>query len=152
MGHFVFKKLIQAHHPVVESPQAKARDSFTYEETNVIRYAAGWVARALKKKLAKSAHPLKEEFQLCLWDLLDDGDEGSDESKEWLEFVNRGGLSRVNNITFELFLAMEKQLRELIHAGQIPSISNVNHTIVDDDDVQCFWCMISADWEDSMHS
>ena len=42
VGHFIFKKLILVHHPVVESPQPEAGDSrFTYEETNAIRYAAG---------------------------------------------------------------------------------------------------------------
>ena len=52
VGHFIFKKLILVHHPVVESPQPEAGDSrFTYEETNAIRYAAGWVARALTKNL-----------------------------------------------------------------------------------------------------
>ena len=65
----------------MESPQPEARDSFTYEETNAIRYAAGWVTTA-QRKLPKSSHPLKEDLQLCLLDLLDDGDEGSDESKE----------------------------------------------------------------------
>ena len=105
---------------------------------------------SIKEKLAKSAHPLKDDLQLCLCDLLDDGDEESDESKEWLEIVNRGGLTRVNNSTFELFVVMEKQLRKLIQASRTPSLSaDINHTIVHNDDVQFFLCMISADWEDA---
>ena len=45
---------------------------------------------------------------------------------------------------------MEKQLRKLIQASRTPSLSaDINHTIVHNDDVQFFWCMISADWEDA---
>ena len=36
---------------------------------------AGSVPRMLKKKLKRSTYPLKEDIQLCLLDLLDDGDE-----------------------------------------------------------------------------
>ena len=33
----------------------------------LIRYAAGYVPRALKQKLLKSTHPLKDDLQLCLF-------------------------------------------------------------------------------------
>ena len=79
---------------------------------NAIRYAAGYVPRALKKKLTKSAHTLKEDLQLCFLDLLDDGDEESNESQDWIASINCGGLTRINHNTFELFLAMEHEPRK----------------------------------------
>ena len=45
-------------------------------ELNAVRCAAGWVARALRKKLVKSAYLKRGDLQICLWDILDDGDEG----------------------------------------------------------------------------
>ena len=150
VGHFIFKKLIHMHYPVDESlPDLIPGDTgFTYEEVNAIRYAAGWVARALKDRLVKSAHPLKDDLQLCLWDLLDDGDEGPSESKEWVELSDRGGLTRVNNITFELFTMMEKKLRKIVSVDQAPSFNDdMKQKLVTDDDVQFFWCMISSDWD-----
>ena len=39
-------------------------------------------------------------------DLLDDEADCPQESNEWVEAVDRGGLTRVNNITFELFWMM----------------------------------------------
>ena len=63
--------------------------------------------------------------------------------------MNRGGLTRANNITFEIFLVMKKQLIKLIQTCRTLSLSaDINHTIVHNDDIQFFWCMISADWED----
>lgn len=45
-------------------------------ETNAVRYAAGYVPRSLKKKLTKSANPIKEDLLLCLAELIDiDGSE-----------------------------------------------------------------------------
>ena len=74
-----------------------------------LRYAAGCVPRMLKKKLKKSTHPLREDILLCLLDLLDDVDE-NEESTEWIQLINRGGLTLVNNTTFEVFVAMEYEL------------------------------------------
>ena len=151
VGHFIFKKLIMIHYPVAESiPELHIipeDTGFTYEEVNAIRYAAGWVARTLKNRLVKSAHPLKDDLQLCLWDLLDDGDEGPSESKEWVELSDRGGLTCVNNITFELFTAMERKLRKIVRVNHAPSFNDdVKQKVVTDDDVQFFWCMINSDW------
>ena len=60
----------------------------------------------LKKKLKKSTHPLRDDIQLCLLDLLDDGDEESGESTEWIQLIDRGGLTLVNNTTFEILWSM----------------------------------------------
>ena len=57
-------------------------------------------------------------------DLLDDGDEEEDESQDWVKFVNRGGLTLVNNTTFELFLAMEYELRKHICPDQSADMDN----------------------------
>ena len=66
VGDQVFKELIKLHYPL-ESSEATAavtaHSALTYEEINAIRYAAGYVPRALKKKLTKSAHPLSVRCQ-----------------------------------------------------------------------------------------
>ena len=147
VGHFAFKKLVEANHVITSQEAAKAPFSLNFEETNAIRYAAGWVVSALKKKLLTSVHPQKSALQLCLWDLLDDGDEDEHESNQWMKAVDRGGLCTVNNITYELFVAMEKRLQELIHAGSIPSLLVCSiDSIVSDDDVQFLWSIIGAGW------
>ena len=68
VGHYIFKEMIKKHDSKSEKPQPNEDDFIpTYEEENGIRYAAGWVARALEKKFLKSSHPLRDDLQLCLW-------------------------------------------------------------------------------------
>ena len=76
--------------------------TLTYEDTNAVRYAAGFVLRTTKKNIEKSMHAHKADLLLCLAQLLDTGDAEVDESKDWLEIVDRGGLCHVSNDTFEV--------------------------------------------------
>ena len=151
VGHCVFKELVKRHHPTPETPQHK-ETSFdpTYEELNGIRYAAGWVARALQKKLKKSAHPLKDDISLCIVDILDDKDDCPQESNEWVKAVDRGGLTRVNNITYELFWTMEKTLRDIMSTTPVSRIpERCIDQVKSNDDVQFVWCLMSSDWAEA---
>ena len=152
IGNFVFKELIRLHHPIAESTESNSIQHLTYEEINALRYAAGYIPRALKKKLLKSTHPLKKDIQLCILDLLDDGDEDQNDSQDWLQLINRGGLTRVNNTTFEMFVAMEYELRKHIHQGQAPNLEHMVTSIAENEDVLFLWSLISADWEESSAS
>ena len=151
VGHYVFKKIIKKYHLIKETaPPRETPFNPTYKELNSIRYAAGWVARTLKKKLPKSSHPLKEDLWLCLRDLLDDGDDDQQESKEWVEAVDCGGLTQINNITFELFWAMEKALRTIVSASPVSHIpEECNEMIKNNDDVKFIWCLMSSDWAEA---
>ncbi len=62
---------------------------------NALRYVAGYVPRAVAKKLKRSANPQKDQLWLCFLDLLNDGDEEDAESEEWLDVVDRGGLTEI---------------------------------------------------------
>ena len=55
-------------------------------ELNALRYAAGYVPRNLQKKLRKSAHPLRRQLQICLWDLLDEDEGGTVD--DWIKTIN----------------------------------------------------------------
>ena len=98
--------------PVSQGAGAEQQPSITTQELNALRYVAGYIPRALSKKLKKSAHPLKDELQLCLLDLLDDGDEEGGTAEEWLNLVDRGSLKHVNESTFQVMVAMELELRK----------------------------------------
>jgi len=85
VGDRIFKSLIKKSFPVIRQ-EAEVDDTITptisYQEMNALRYAAGYVPRAHRKKLKKSANPLKRQLLLCLMDLLDDGDERHTHSEE----------------------------------------------------------------------
>ena len=74
-----------------------------------MRYAAGYIPRALKK-LLKSTHHLNKDILLYILNLLDDGDEDQNDLQDWLQLVERWGLTRVNNTTFKMFVAVEYEL------------------------------------------
>ncbi len=87
-----------------------------------------------RKKLKKSANLLKEELQLCIWDLLDDEKEGGT-ANDWVDAIDRGGLTRVNEMTFQVFLAMELELRKHLTVKRCFDLEQICKFVVGNDDV-----------------
>ena len=109
----VFDELIKQKFPLQK--KAKIQTAITNEEANVIRYAAGYTLRTVKKKLGTSAHRLKEEIVECIMDLLVDEEDMEEEevAAEWVRAVDRG-LWHIKSGTFFLFRAIEEELRSYI--------------------------------------
>ena len=145
ISDLVLKRLIKTTYPV-SIPKVHMNSSLTYEETNAVRYAAGFVLRTMKKNIGKSTHAHKADLLLCLAQLLDNDDPKIDESKDWLEIVDRGGLCHVGNDTFEVFLALEKELRKILASEQLDGA--VKAKLVESEAVQFIWYVISADWDE----
>ena len=82
IGNAILEKLLRERCSVSQSAGTDQQTSIMTQELNALRYAAGYIPRALLKKLKKSAHPLKDELQLCLLDLLDDGDKKGGTAEE----------------------------------------------------------------------
>ena len=60
--------------PIVKSDTnevATVSASLDYQEANALRYSAGYVIRALKSKLERSASPAKKELILCLGEMIE---------------------------------------------------------------------------------
>lgn len=150
VGHFMFKELIKIHHPVVSKDQDQALPPLNYRETNALRYVSGYIPRLLRKRLQKSTHKLREDLKLCIFDLLDDGDEVEDSSKDWLKSIDRGGLTRVNNATYDVFFAIEHEIRLRLRDKSVPPdlSESIKEDIFHSEDVQFFWSMLSAEWEE----
>ena len=151
VGDGIFKSLIKTTFPIIrrEAP-AERTPTITRQEMNALRYAAGYVPRALCKKLKKSANPLKDQLLLCLLDLLDEGDESHAHCQEWVDAVDRGGLTRVNEMTFQAFLAMELELRSHLQTQRTPNFKEeVGKSILANEDVAFHWSIVSSDWEEA---
>lgn len=65
--------------------------------------------------------------------LLDQEEDVDDGSSDWINAINRGGLTKVNNDTYELFVAMEVEL-----------------CMVQNNNVQFFWSIICSEWEEKV--
>ena len=83
-------------------------------------------------------------------DLLDDGDEEHSESEEWLDLVDRGGLMRVNETTFQVCLVMETEPRQHLKSENIPNFKTyIDKQVLENEDVAFYWSILSAEWEES---
>ncbi len=150
VGDRMFKDIIKRHCPIDMSSAVKvdAPQTLTVEETYGLRYAAGYIVRSIKKKMKKSMHPLKEDILLCTFDLLDDGTESKQESQDWVHIIDRGGLTRVNNSTFELFVSMEHHFRKHVCRFEAPDFEAATTAILSNEDVLFLWSIVSSDWEE----
>jgi len=155
-GDYMFKELIKVHHPLNKqegssSSSSTSRHQLTYMEMNAVRYAAGYIPRSLKKKLMKSTNPLKDNLLLCLMQLIDEEDDEPtvDDSKDWLEKIDRGGLIKVKNDTLEVFMEMEYCLRSQIAKTSIPSFGdNIKEEIISSRDISFVWSLLSSECEE----
>jgi len=90
--------------------------TITEHEKNAIRYAAGFVCRKLHKKIKRSAHKYNDEIVMYLMDLTkDSNDKRCGNYEEWTVKINRGGLCRIKEATFSVFLAIEEVVKECLH-------------------------------------
>ena len=62
-----------------------------------------------------------------------------------MDTVNRGSLTLVNNTTFEVFVAMEYELRKHIHLGCSLDLDDITRAVRDNEDVQFLWSIVSAE-------
>ena len=148
-GHQIMKGLVQARFPIYARDSSGGPPPLTYEEANGLRYAAGYIPRMLKKTLPKSSHPLKDDIILCIYDLLDDGDgdEEDQESEDWIKSVNRGGLTLVNNRTFDVFVAIEEEVRKVLGRDMVLN-DDVKAKIASSENVEFFWSLVCTDWDE----
>ncbi len=127
----IFQRLIVVHFPVTSGSgdhTAVPSDSLSYEEGNVLRYAAGYVCRSVRKRIA--SHARSKELLLCLEELLvesEDGDDDNDDrcfsSSDWTDLANRGGLLRVTDEAFAVFYAVELVVRQYFRKDKAKLIS-----------------------------
>ena len=104
--------------------------------------------KSLQKKALKSTHAQKDDIQLCLSQLCKQEDEAKDDSQDWIQLIDRGGLCHVNNDVYELFLALEKELRKHICLDKLSDMTpELRKEIRESDCVEFIWYLISADWD-----
>lgn len=151
---YIFKYHVKANFPIIEPSASVEVDTLTYFEKNAIRYAAGYVPKALRKKLKKSLHPNKENFISCLDDMLQNEETDKDESEEWTNLIDRGGLSHVSTAMYIVVAAMEIEIKR--HLKQPDKlVSKFREQLVQEitgsNDVLFYWSIVAAPWDLEAH-
>ena len=114
----IFEELVQTALPIPETDKTSQAASNTYQDANVIRYAAGYVCRKTNDKIQRSDTPNKSELTKCVMGLLEEEEkEPATASADWVNEVDRGGLWHVREGTYMLFCAMEEEVREHFQMG-----------------------------------
>ena len=149
VGHSFFKDLIKNryHSAKNDSKASNSMQDLSHIEHYAIRYTAGYIPRALKKKLSRSSDKNKK-FLLVLDDLLECEEEDAGPSGEWISAIDRGGLCQINNLTFDLFLSMELTIRAYIISGY--EFDGFKAKLMDNNDILFNWSMLTASWEENV--
>ena len=132
-------------------------ENITEAELNALRYAAGYVPRALITRLSRESRPLpsKQDFIACLRGMAEDESSVQDGTlfytKRWTNAVDRGGLFKVKDDVYQFFVELEKKLcKELKLMLQRRKVdkSSVLTSLVNDDVLTFHWCALSLSIDD----
>ena len=146
----VFKELVKKHYPLLDqgAGREQPQQSLSYQEKNALRYTAGYIPRALREKVERSNHPLMEELVLCLVDLTEEEDGTQDESTDWVNSIDRGGLKHVTNMMYMVMESMELEVKKHLSLDATEYPPNLKRTLLDaiikNEDVNFYWAMLSA--------
>ena len=122
VSDIIFEEIIASALPFTTSPASEAA-VITFDDSNVINYAAGFVCRKIYNTVNHSTRPEKAELLSCIKALLkEEGEEEAEyQSATCVNEVDRGGLWRVQEAsgTYMLFAAMEEEVQEHFQVGAI---------------------------------
>ena len=105
--------------------------------------------KILEEKLTKSAHPHKKDLLLCLPNLLSQEEDIDDDSSDWIRAIDRGGLTKVSNYIYQLFVTMEIELRKQLASTEVLVLSqDIKQAMLQNDSVQFFYSVDSGEWEE----
>ena len=152
----IFRSLVRDKFDIgLQEPLADTQE-MSYDEANVLMYAAGYVVRHTSKIKKKNLHSGKELLssaqQLLKVSQQATNRDDPGTAKEWTELVDRGGLWHVRETTFHVFCALEEETRP--HLGALCSETSTAPTfhteffekLIASEDVQFFWCIAAADF------
>ena len=131
----IFNTLIRHHFRYDKLGEESLDVQLNYQQQNSLRYTAGYVIRALIKKVNKcSAHPIKNDMLCCLMEMNEKSTGAKEDSEDWMAVIDRG--------TFGVFASMELEVRQFL-SGNPTQLGKINEElpkqIRGNDDVQFFW-------------
>lgn len=148
-----FNNYITLNFPIPNpSVDATSQRAFplTFEDTNALRYIAGYVCLNLYRKLMASSKPNKDDLILGIIDMIDDDREDADDpSASWVNLVDRGGLVHVHNSAHTLFTQLEEIIRRHMTRSKATEFSKdrLTEDLLKDDNILDSWSDIGVELE-----
>ena len=104
-----------------------------------MRYVGGYVVRQLMQKSKDSG------VKQLLNELIDESDSTAGPAQEWIDAIDRGGLTRITTEAHRLFYAIEMCVRRYLHTDNPLLLENIKDILEDnilkDEDVLFYWCL-----------
>ena len=117
-------------------------------DQSALRYVAGYVCRKVRDKLDKSSMAHKNDLILTLYEFRGHGSESHDESEDWVNTLDRGGLWHVTDDVFLLFCYMEEEVRQHLSLTSSRHESDIIDGLRKNEDILFQWCILSVDLDD----
>ena len=145
------------------SPEEIDKWEMSADEANVVRYVAGYVVRSLLKKYEKKTDDRSLIFVECLQEMNAEEVSHKDDdvlffTRRWVETVNRGGLCKISDEVFFLFIEIESCVRvfipkQMLKKPQSDSFVSFDQFLCDNvqknENVQRRWAVLSQDIDDN---
>ena len=153
----VLEQLVCYKFPLKEHSMEDEGDlnsTITYEEGNALRYVSGYICRSVHKNLISHMckHPRKKDLIICVDDLTTDEQDGLfDETETWMNLLDRGGLVHVKDETYNVFHAMEEEVRNHLRSlsCELPT-SKIVEKICEKNDIQFYWSIVTVESEETI--
>ena len=150
---YIFEMALKEKFPIKEKEAcAETQETLSYEEENSLRFIAGYLLRAIEKKIKHSSLLMKKDILVCILDLLEDDDEPYDESSDWVKLRDRGGLNHVSNNMFMLLYNMELEVKAYIASNTKQPADRFNlkdvlsKKLQSNVDIEYYWELVSENW------
>jgi len=146
--HELFKELIKLEFTVNDAVDHKPLPPLTHEEKNAIRYIAGYVCRKIHSRIKESSCPGRTEMMLCLSDMNGGDIDDEEHTDEWLRKINRGGLWKVTDEVYQLFLMLEQELKKEISSDggtEQDKKTKIIEQLLGNEDLLFQWCFCTND-------
>ena len=151
----IYRKSLSDHFRVIYLDQQADLEDLELQdsEKGVLRYVAGYICRHLRKKLERESHEFKEEMVLCLMELVkhpQDSEAKIETDEQWIDLIDRGGLWHVKEMTYQFFRSVEHVIREALMTIKNPTLplkQEMLKRVIEDNDVQFYWLIVTADFE-----
>ena len=143
-----FESIIKLKYPVA-IPKSAPHLQLDDDELNALRYVAGFVLLSVKKAyVSTGATTIVNWIDRQVDGSVSSADTYYEFSKAWIDKVNRGGLFCICDTVFDMFVAMEKQLRQ--HLADLSECYGIDKEkvitgILEEDEVQLFWEMLTVE-------
>ena len=91
------------------SPETSTNEGYA------LKYAAGYVVRHVLEEIRAGNLPHKDHFIKCCQRLVKVhySDDTGSTAEEWTDLIDRGGLYHVKETTFQVFVALEDEVRSI---------------------------------------